>query len=306
MQETTNNELRWSIIATLAWFGVLKRPLSVDEVSELAFGSAASAAAVQRELTALGDRVHAIDGYWSLSGQEVRYRTPESLRYHDQKWHRALRTARLLRHVPFVRMVAIANTVADRSARKESDIDVFIVIKDGRLFLARLMITLLLHVLRLRRHGRFVANRICLSFFITDAAFNLKRVALAPFDIYLLYWIAELRPVLDDGAYSEFRKYNRWALRRFPKVKSELAPYRPSKIAAVLEFLLRGILGTLIEKPLQRWQLGRIKRRPKNPDPDVHIVASPHILKFHEKDRRRMYREAWQDEMRRQGLRDRP
>lgn len=306
MQETTNNKLRWSIIATLAWFGVLKRPLSVDEVSELALGSAASTAAVRRELTALGDRVRAVDGYWSLSGQEVRYRTPESLRYHDLKWHRALRTARLLRHIPFVRMVAIANTVADRSARKESDIDVFIVIKDGRLFLARLMITLLLHVLRLRRHGRFVANRICLSFFVTDAAINLKKVALTPFDIYLLYWIAELRPVLDDGVYVEFRQSNRWALRHFPRVTSQIAPYRPSQISTILEFLLRGILGTFIEKPLQHWQLGRIKRRPKNPDPDVKIVASPHILKFHEKDRRRAYREAWQYEMRRQGLRDTP
>ncbi len=304
MQETTSKNDRWAVVATLAWFGVLKRPLTVDEVSECAFGTAISTDQAQKELTALNKLARNKNGYWSLADQEVRYVTPQSREHYEKKWHVALRTARILRHLPFIRMVAVANTVADGSARKDSDIDVFIVIKDGRLFLTRLMITALLHILRLRRHGKFVANRICLSFFVTDAALNLKSLAITPFDIYLLYWIAELRPVLDNGTFEKFRQSNEWALRRFPGLKQQYSPCRPSRLSGFMEFLLRGALGELIERPLQRWQLQRIKSRPKNPNPDVKIVASPRVLKFHEKDRRRMYREAWRAEMRKHNLTD--
>jgi len=103
-------------------------------------------------------------------------------------WKKARRYVRFLQIVPFVRMVSVCNNLAFSKVREGSDIDIFIIAKNGRLFLVRSFVTFLLQILGVRRHGKKISKRFCLSFFIDESVMDLSKIALEN-DIYLAFWI---------------------------------------------------------------------------------------------------------------------
>jgi hypothetical protein len=299
-------DLEWSVVATLAWFSVLGRALTLKELSDSLLKNSASEADVRRVVGELGPKVRRHGDFYSINGTEVRYPDGESERWFRYKWWRVKLALNILTWVPYLRMMAVTNTVADRTADKDSDIDVFIIIEDGRLFLSRTIITALLQLTGLRRHGKHVANRICLSFFVTTKALDLQPIAFPPYDIYLAYWIHQLTPVLDakDTA-AHFFKANQWVTKYIPAGRAPGGSVRhPGIIAKVTERLLNTFLGTWIETKLADWQLSRVKQKAprgnaRDPEKaDVEVIANRQMLKFHEKERRRLYREQWERQMR--------
>lgn len=289
-------ELDWCVAATLAWFSTLGRPLRLHELERLLLKRRATQPEIEKAIHDLSSKVTVKDGWYSLTGQEVHYPSSDSEKFMNYKWWRVRLAVGIIRCIPYVRLIEVANTLADRSASKDSDIDVFIVIQEGRLFLTRLLITGALQVAGLRRHGNKISNRICLSFFATDAALDLSPIIFPPYDIYLAYWIAELIPVLDDGGVdTALRQENAWVTQFVPTYTEVTArPVKPAWSARLSKRILDTPFGGGIERTLSNWQLKRIRARPANPDPDVKIIATPHMLKFHEKERRRKYREAWE------------
>src|SRR3989338_10492249 len=113
-------------------------------------------------------------------------------------WLKVGRYVPFLRIVPFLKLVAVCNNLAFGKVKEKSDIDLFIIAKSGRLFTVRILVTGILHCLGVRRHGKKIAGRFCLSFFVDDKNLNLEPIAIDK-DVYLAYWIKNIRPVLDDG-----------------------------------------------------------------------------------------------------------
>jgi hypothetical protein len=302
--KTSQPSLELCVMATLAWFAVLKRPLTVPELSRLLLKRKANQKQIAASLETLGTRVRSRDGYWTVSGATVTYPSAESEQWFKYKWWRLRLAVGLLKAVPYVRMVAAANTVADRTAKRDSDIDVFIVISHGRLYLSRLLVTAVLHLAGLRRHGKKVANRICLSFFTSDAGMGLRGIAFDPYDIYLAYWVAEIRPVLvDQQTYQAFLKANQWVAAYLPHYyEGPTDTSSPNWLARLGERLLDGPFGDRLEQRVSAWQQSRIRANQERPGTDVLIVATDRMLKFHEKERRKTYRTEWERQMRRLGL----
>ena len=261
----------------------------------------------QRQLTIclekLGSQVTEQGGYWTLSGVAVDYPSRQSERWFRYKWRRLGLAVRILKWAPYVRMVAATNTVADRTAKRDSDIDVLIVIEHGRLYLGRLIVTVLLHLTGLRRHGQKVANRICLSFFVSTAGQDLSGIRFQPYDIYLAYWVSELQPVLADGqTHQDFLTANRWVAPFVPHYhEGPEATSRPDWSARLGERIFNTYLGDRLEQRVAAWQQARIRVNQDRQDPDVLIVATDRMLKFHEKERRRVYRDQWEELMKSAG-----
>ncbi|MEX1113586.1 MAG: hypothetical protein WD603_02120 [Patescibacteria group bacterium] len=289
--------IEWCVAGTLAWFGVLGRALTAADLERLLLRRSADHAEIEKTLGRLGTKVSKRHDAYRVRGASIRQSTTKSDRAYRFKWWRVRVAASLLRHVPFIRMVAVGNTLADRTASPESDIDLFIVTDRRRLFTARTVTTALLQVFGLRRHGRKVRDRMCLSFWVTEEHLDLSDIAFAPYDIYLAYWIAELRPVLDSSGetYPAFLAANRWVrefVPRYDTVRFEASGL--SRVARRLERLLDSGVGDRIEQRLSRWQLKRIDTGERQDAPDVKIVADRTMLKFHEKERRKAYRDEWE------------
>lgn len=212
-----------------------------------------------------------------------------------QMWKKVEKYMRFLNFVPFLRMVAVCNNLAFSRLNKNSDIDLFIVAKKGHLFIVRIIVTGVLHLLGVRRHGKKVAGRFCLSFFVDDSFLNLSSIAIED-DVYLRIWIRTLVPVIEDGVYQEFIHSNMWVDSGF---ESNLVLNRPifsfpsSRMKVALEWLLGGVVGGSVENVLLRWQLKRARRKAGELKDSSNLLINEHILKFHHFDRRREYRSLW-------------
>ncbi len=205
----------------------------------------------------------------------------------------------MLSWIPFLRMVAVCNNLAFGKVNERSDIDLFIVAKKGRLFLVRSFVTALLQLLGVRRHGDKVAGRFCLSFFIDDSDLGLGRLAIER-DIYLAYWIYSMKPAIDDGVFAEFVQHNDWIWSYFDEraiLNSSAAEANgfDSLIKSFFETVFAGWFGDQLESILMRWQIKRAKLKTKDLQDSSGIVVAPNILKFHNFDRRRDYREKWEN-----------
>ncbi len=210
-------------------------------------------------------------------------------------WKRANRYVRILRFIPFIRMVAVCNNLAFSKIDGESDIDLFIVARSGRLFTARILVTLLFQILGVRRHGQKVARRFCLSFFVDDSVLNLSGIAIER-DIYLAFWIASMKPIIDDGVSGEFLAANSWVKRYFEDVvvldRSRVIR-GGGVLRSVFRWILAGRFGDLIEKWMRNWQMKRARAKVKRAGENASLIVEENILKFHNVDRRREYRNQW-------------
>lgn len=203
----------------------------------------------------------------------------------------------LLGFFPFVRGVAVVNTVAMRTPDEKSDIDLFIIIKSGRLWLSRLMITIFLHLFGVRRHGKKIAGRLCLSFFATEEALEMEKIALPSDDPYLALWTATIHPIFGYDAFARFTAKNEEFLAHYGlHFWNRLPQKEPLKRALqwLLELPFRGFFGNFLERKLRSFLLPRAQKKASALTDASGIILSDSMLKFHNTDRREAFALRWQ------------
>ncbi len=206
-------------------------------------------------------------------------------------WRKVDKYVPYLRAVPFLRGVAVCNNLAFGKVNEKSDIDLFIIAKNGRMFLVRTFVTFIFQILGVRRHGKKISGRFCLSFFVDDSALNLERMALDN-DIYLAYWCRNLKPVIDDGVFAELARENYWTGKYFSEKEFVLGGGKILKMK-MFESIFDGGFGDFLERRFKNWQMKRANEKLKFAPETANILIDEHILKFHNLDRRREYRREW-------------
>ena len=105
-----------------------------------------------------------------------------------------------LRLVPFVRMIAVTGRLAMKNAKMDSDWDVLVAVKGGRIWMGRTLITLVCHCLGKRRHHNKTKDRVCLNYFITADSLEIRNKDLFSANEYFF-----CIPIFDAGKY--FKKF---------------------------------------------------------------------------------------------------
>lgn len=199
---------------------------------------------------------------------------------------------------PFVEQIFLANSISFNALTPNSDIDLFVLSKEGRIWTARLLMSLILRFFWLKRSAKNEYQRFCLSFFVDRGKMNLEPLLLHERDIYLPYWIAHLVPLYQEQRSSVFFQQNAWILRFLPNFPLQqlisltwnLQEGR-GKFKTCLEFLLNGKFWNCLEKIIAYFWGKRIARlQAKNPELHRGVIVSEGILKFHH-DKREEYSE---------------
>lgn len=305
------SSLRRSLLATLAYFDLFDHPLTLaelrryryrfpDEAEGLAGGRPSEALAKEGP-PALADMLTALaagsagvsDGYWHLPGRAAIVGTRQRrYRLAEPKFRKARTVAGLLRFLPSVRLVAVCNSLAISNADGRSDIDLFVIVRPRLLWATRLITVGVLAALGLRPKGESHADKVCMSFFVSERGLDLSRVAAGPDDVYLRYWIASLVPIYDargdaGGVFADFLEENAWVADRVPgalAARRDRADAPPRWIAAFLPLLRR------LEPAAKRLQMRRFPREIRGlANLDSRVVVSDDMLKFHVTDRREEY-----------------
>ena len=295
--------MKENILKTLAFFDLFNHPLIKKEIFKYSWGS--SVASSEGVIPAqAGIQVDKETGLYYLEGRnEVVQIRKERQQYLGKKLKIAERAVKKLRFVPFLRAVFLCNNIAFGTADKDSDIDVFIIVRDGRVWIARFFATLFLHIFFLRRHGNKIKDRICLSFYCSDKYLNLREIRIAKPDVYLIYWIASLIPIYDpDNLEEKVQSANGWILEYVPngfKRIKQLEIIKNNKFSKLfkktLEKMWQGGYGKLIEGQMKGAQIAKMKLNAYSVQDEKNneVIINDKMLKFHENDRRLFYQNEW-------------
>lgn len=175
-------------------------------------------------------------------------------------------------YIPFVRGIALAGSQALGLEREESDIDLLVVTARSWLWLPRTLITGYFQLLGMRRHGRFVANRVCLNHYVVGPK-SMQQGR----NWYTATEYGKLRPLYGIASISLFQKANEpWVSAFFPNfvVKEKMAA-KQSTVQKALEACLSLFGGKQLENILGGWQSKRIHKN------EPHILVAQDELSFH-------------------------
>ncbi len=300
-----------SLKKTLAYFDLFSCPITKEELYTYLFSP-------QEEISfdTFVRRLHTLEaskekcfetscGYYFLPAkQETVTMRERRVWYIEKKLKIAKRAARLLRYIPFVKAFFVCNQIQIGVTQK-SDIDVLIVVKQGRMFFTRLCITFLLGLFRLRRGKKKVTDRICLSFYVTDNALDFSSLQIGEPDIYFTYWLATLIPVYDpEDSLQKIFSNNIWATKNLPHAFESVPLGSDWKVTnnmfslfikQWLEKILQGKWGDKLEAATKKFQLKHMQGNKSSvQNQDSRVVISDTLLKFHENDRRDLFRQEWE------------
>jgi hypothetical protein len=264
--------LERSIFDTLRYFDIFAMPVTAVQVwrslvidrtgSGVRWGGgrAWSLAAVQRALREspwLAERTVACWGYFALRGSVplgpdgAQAMVEDRLARHviaQRKWRLARRAAWFLARLPLVRMIAVTGSLALWNTRPQSDFDLFVVARRGRIWVARLLLLLTTQLLGRRRkywEGQ-APDKVCLNHYITDDALVMP-VEIRSIYTAMLY--AHAVPLAGGRVYWRWREANGPWLRRwlmFPEAPRVL-PRQYVRVGWVSRMLRGWLEGILLE-----------------------------------------------------------
>ncbi len=308
-----------AVIATLLYFHSRNIPLTMLELMRLLPADLGSSPIeeleritqrliAQQQITA-SHGVLAIDGDVDFVHRRRLYCASLS------KWHIASRSIARIRWIPFLRMVSITNTVAMNTAEEESDIDLLIVGRSGRLWTTRWIITVALQLMGVRRHGQQITNRLCLSFYCSDRALGLRRFCVGEHDLHYAYWVGMTATIFEtegSGVSKRFEQENYWIQEYFPQhhwlgltpVFAVQDSTIPRVVRTIGEWVLGGWMGDRVEDAMRWVQRRMIYAHPQSRvhQGGVDVVVEDDVLKFHESDSRAEHRKWWVEQCRLHGV----
>ncbi len=314
--------LERGIIQALVFYDLFDYPLTLVELAKFLQDNEGRLSALHFSLSeillafrhreSLKRKVVSADGFYFLRGrEELVERRLSRHRTALPRWNKAVKLIRRLSGIPFLKMAALCNMFPIETPKVESDIDVVIIAKSGRIWLVRLLVTMLIALTGQWRHKK-VAGKMCLSFFLSDEHLNLQKLYQAKNiwfkkDPYLFNWVALLYPIYDrDGTADKFWVANQWVRQYLPQTfLTDSVPLRRVRGTGldhvwqkIWELIWRGKFGNWVEKTVKWWQLEYMKARG---DPEwlrnPNVIRSDEVLKFHEIDRREYFRAKFEERL---------
>ncbi len=280
-----------------AFFDVFDRPLTFDDFKRYLSDSGFDISGLP-DLLSKESGIETDGHYYYLHGRSANVGKYErNVHFERQYKDKAAKYVSLLRHVPFVRGVALCNNLSFGSVDRDSDIDLFIITGEGRIFTARILSTLLFHLLGVRRHGKKISGRFCLSFYVAGETFSLEDIAIDD-DYYLHFWGRYLLPVVGNEELHKFRSFNKSFLNLKKDGDYDGEKNEKSFVRDFFERLLSGRAGAYLEDKFEKWHLKRLAGRTNLINDDFGVIVNEKMLKFHNLDRRKEYAELFNERMR--------
>jgi len=300
-----NSELEPAIKKTLAFFDIFDYPLTDWEIYKYLWTKDSAQKSVhygeiKNILNSAPVGIQQEEGFYFLSGRSelVALRKQRQI-IARKKYKRALRVIKILSIFPFIKMIAVCNTLAYDNVRDDSDIDLFIVTAKNKIWTARFYAILFLKIFHLRPTKKSKKDKICLNFFVSEGGLNLQPLTIEN-DVYFTYWLKQMAPVYDDKVFNKLTKENVGIIQNinnsspvgfFNKRKTTHNIFKEG-FKSALEVFNSWVW---LEK-LLKW--AQIKIMPqsmkiKSSEKETGVVINDQVLKFHVDDRREKYCDLW-------------
>jgi len=272
----SRDEIRKNILATVAYYDVLDYPLTsfevwkylmrVDYSGEEDFNKGHSLIDVIEILDGgdLKSFIKEAEGFYFLRGRNgLIERRIKRNKIANLKLKRLRRMVWVLRFAPFIRMIGVTGRLAMKNTPPESDWDLLVILKHGKIWTGRTLVTMVAQILGKRRHGQKIRDRVCLNHFIADKfLISIKDLFSANEYNFLLLLFNS------NNAFSRFLIRNSWIRKYKVNFNADLIESlkvvedtRFSKL--IRQFWEKVFAPTWIESALKRWESRKIEANPK-------------------------------------------
>jgi hypothetical protein len=290
--------IQQAIIKTVSHFDVMDYPLTLIELFR-GLSVKTDLMTLKTELDKLVDlRIITVEtGFYFLSGREtilqIRHR---HYRLFLKKIKVAERYIYCLNKLPWIKAVAIYNSLSYKYAKVGSDIDLFIITTANRVWSARFVINIILKILKLRPKNNNSDNKLCPSYWIDETELNISNFAFEA-DYSYEYYLNHFTFLTGDNKIIEnFFLTNSWLREKFPN-------WQPINFIRKIIFnkqnllkqLAELIFGLIPEKIYKKIQLKILPKSYFLNNDNKKVVLTNRVIKLHDKDKRQEYNLLFQE-----------
>lgn len=248
------------ILKTIKYFDVQNHPLTLLEIHKYLLADKGIKATVSEILTILEtdlkDKVQTTNGFYYLNGRsEISEQRLKNNIFATKRLKRTKKYLSKIKYIPFIKGLAVGGSEAITNSREGSDIDLFVLTKPNRIWLARLFLSAYFQIFGVRRHGKKTANRFCLNHYIEQGKL-LKREQ----HIYSAVEYISLIPYFGGEEIYEFQKTNISWIKEYlaqPQIVKYTTP-KAAKVTEIFEKMLQNRLGDFLEKISGKFQTKKI------------------------------------------------
>ncbi len=206
---------------------------------------------------------------------------------YQKKWRKFTGLIWPFQFMPFVDFVLASGSLATRNIRKESDFDVIVGVRNGRIFTARFLCFLIFKLLgSWAKHPGNSADKLCFNHFVAPDGYTLK----PPHNAYWQELYSKLIPIYGDPLHIQrfYRANQHWM--KATKLYGEDSRHEVSGkniVGKTIEEILSGDFGNWLEEELKKIQIRKIEksRDPKN-EYKPRMIINDDELEFHPDTRR--------------------
>ncbi len=210
-------------------------------------------------------------------------------RYRDsaEKIKLVQRRIRLFSWLPWIRFISLANIIGPNNIKAQSDIDLFIVTKQNRVWMVKGLASFIFAILNLRPTKQKSKNTVCLSYLVDESALDLSNGLYNENDWYFNYWLVGLMPLYGSSQiYTNLFEANSWLTKMLPNwslANSSPRKRFTEKKTSKLSFSFWNFFENLAHT-FHMLVLAKALRQQANIGSSV--IITDHVLKLHPGDRR--------------------
>ncbi len=274
------NDGKESILKTLAYFDIFRYPLTIEEITRFMDQPADNRNMEQwlAELQANGE-VFLNQGCYSIQDNPLLvHRRHEGEHRAKQLLVKANKIGRFLYQFPFVRAVAISGSLSKNFADEKADIDLFIITRANRLWIARTFMHLYKKLTYLRGRQHYY----CMNYYLDEEALLLEDK-----NIYTAIELKTLLPVCGSDVTRDFFNANQWANEWLPsceyKTQQQKDPWN-NFLKRSVEWFFNNRFADALDKYLmritdRRWQVKQKKGKKNNKGIPMIMLTGRHFAK---------------------------
>lgn len=185
----------------------------------------------------------------------------------------AKRVSSFISFIPTIELIGLSGKLAMKTAEKEDDIDLFIIVQKHTLWITRFLTASFLTFLGLKRSpGKIAApDRVCLNMIVDT---NNLTIPKNEQDLFSAHEVVQMKPLFTrNNSYDKFINSNSWVKSYLPNTVGERKRLGEKDTKTYTIF-------SLFEKNAQKFQLGYMQKRKT-----TEIVRSGYV-RFHPRDMR--------------------
>jgi len=307
------NDLEKSILKIIAFFDIFAYPLTASEIYKWLYKpqqvySLSDVKSILASSHILNKELSSEEGFYHIKGRDHIYlRRKQNNNLAERKFKKVVYLAKVYRFIPFVRMVAVCNSLAYSNANEKSDIDLFVISRRGTIWLARFFTIFVVKILGMRPKDDSKKDTFCLSFFIDEGFLDIEHSRMGNDDIYYPYWISSLMPVYDpDGLYEKFLEANAWYKNILPNTypnqfsKEVHASWVPKFLNVIIFYIFSPpIIRRWVYNMYRSFQIKIIDKNLKSLiNIDTRVIVNERMLKFYSNDNRELFAKQWKERVR--------